>query len=131
MKANCLRPRHSGRTATKATYSDPFLLAQWQSNSSHDSCLAAKAAASPPMCPGAVGDDRRARRWAGVTKRCASTVAITRASGSSCARDAINAWPVTERRTFGSAACYVDAGNKPADWHPDCMAAYALRKTWR
>jgi hypothetical protein len=27
--------------------------------------------------------------------------------------------------------CYVAAGHEPADWHPDCVAAYALRKTWR
>jgi hypothetical protein len=32
----------------------------------------------------------------------------------------------TEPRTFGFAArCYVDAGYEPADWHPDCRAAYA------
>jgi hypothetical protein len=27
--------------------------------------------------------------------------------------------------------CYVDAGYEPADWHPDCRAAYAIRKTRR
>jgi hypothetical protein len=27
--------------------------------------------------------------------------------------------------------CYVAAGYEPADWHPDCRAAYAIRKTWR
>jgi hypothetical protein len=60
MKANCRRRRHSRHTVAHVTYSDLFLLAQWQSNSSHDSCLAVKAAASPPMRGGAVGDDGRA-----------------------------------------------------------------------
>jgi hypothetical protein len=27
--------------------------------------------------------------------------------------------------------CYVAAGYKPAEWHRECMAAYAIRKTWR
>jgi hypothetical protein len=27
--------------------------------------------------------------------------------------------------------CYVDAGYEPADWHPDCRTAYAIRKTRR
>lgn len=35
MKANCRRRRHSRHTVAHATSSDPFLLAQWQSNSSH------------------------------------------------------------------------------------------------
>jgi hypothetical protein len=63
MKANCLRQRHSRRTATHVTYWDPFPLAQWQRNSSRDSHLVAKPA--PPtgalvLHPGARhGDDRR------------------------------------------------------------------------
>src|SRR5262245_9399331 len=65
MKANCRRRRHSRRTAAQqVTYSAPFPLAQWQRNSSHDSCLAAKAAPPPnPLVlhPGAHdGDDGRA-----------------------------------------------------------------------
>jgi hypothetical protein len=54
-KANCRRLRHSRHTVAHVTYSDLFPLVQWQSNSSHDSCVAVKVAASPPM-PGAVGD---------------------------------------------------------------------------
>jgi hypothetical protein len=67
MKANCRRRRHSRHTVVQITYSDLFPLAQWQSNSSHDSCLAAKAA-SPPnalvLHPGARDGDDAAREGA-------------------------------------------------------------------
>jgi hypothetical protein len=56
MKANCRRRRHSRHTVAQVTYSDLFLLAQWQSNSSHDSCVAAKAATSARLHLGADGD---------------------------------------------------------------------------
>ena len=47
MKANCRRPRHSRRTAAQVTYSDPFPLAQLQSNSFRNSYLVAKPVFAP------------------------------------------------------------------------------------
>src|SRR5262249_28978617 len=65
MKANCLRRRHSQRTvAQHITYSDFFLLAQWQRRSSRDFCPVAKPAFPATRLvvrPDAEdGDDRRA-----------------------------------------------------------------------
>src|SRR5262245_48586889 len=68
MKANCLRRRHSRRTDTHFTYSDPFPLAQWQRNSSRDSCLVAKPVPPPTAAlhPGARGGGKaRLRRNGG------------------------------------------------------------------
>jgi hypothetical protein len=56
MMASCRRRRHSERTAAHITYSDLFLPAQWQSNSSHESWLAAQAATSARLHLGAAGD---------------------------------------------------------------------------
>jgi ethanolamine ammonia-lyase small subunit len=69
MKANCLRPRHSARTATQVTYSDLSPLAQWQSNSSHESWLAAQAATSARLHLGADGGKI-------ATKSCAKSSAL-------------------------------------------------------
>src|SRR5262245_46617143 len=67
MKANCRRRRHSRRTVAHIAYTDLFLLAQWQSNSSHESWLAAQAATPARPHLGADGDpdahaDPQARR---------------------------------------------------------------------
>jgi hypothetical protein len=67
MKANCRRRRHSRHTVAQVTYSDLFLLAQWQSSSCHESWLAAQAAKSARLHRGADGDpdvhaDPQARR---------------------------------------------------------------------
>jgi hypothetical protein len=56
MKANCRRRRHSRHTVAQVTYSDLFLLAQWQSNSCHESWLAAQAAKSARLHLGADGE---------------------------------------------------------------------------
>jgi len=56
MKANCRRRRHSRRTVAHATSSDLFLLAQWQSNSSHESWLVAQAAKAARLHLGADGE---------------------------------------------------------------------------
>jgi hypothetical protein len=49
MKANCLRWKHSRRTAAQhVTYLAPFPRAQWQRNNSRDSFLVSIPAARPP-----------------------------------------------------------------------------------
>jgi hypothetical protein len=72
------------------------------------------------MSPNTIDEARRQSRRENVGKRGYRCYKC----GEREARHKVNGVPLC-------CECYVAAGHEPADWHPNCMAAYALRKTWR
>jgi hypothetical protein len=72
------------------------------------------------MSPNTIDEARRQSRRENVGKRGYRCYKC----GEREARHKVNGVPLC-------CECYVAAGHEPAEWHPDCTAAYALRKTWR
>jgi hypothetical protein len=71
------------------------------------------------MSPNTIDEARRQRRRENV-----ATYRWCRKCVEGEARHKVNGVPLC-------CECYVAAGHEPAEWHPDCTAAYALRKTRR